>query len=246
VFAALPLVIGGICTAIGADQENAKLKPDLWQNAWFRGGVIAGVVGFLLAWWSLTLFVAHRHAESHWCPDPQAHQPNTATTAAPITLQAPLQPRYEQQAPYVHWLEVMSMHEHRIGIHNPVENQTAIGVRLQWVDMSPCPRTDMGYPPEIPSAVPMLGGGEATIGLSLPPGHQELWVIGSTGTGGDGVMRAGVFSKDIWPWRGLPWQFEPTDRWRFTYRIVADNLPDARFSIVMTAVDGWIRCSLEG
>jgi hypothetical protein len=36
------------------------------------------------------------------------------------------------------------------------------------------------------------------------------------------------------------------DRWRLTYRIVTDNLPDAAFSIVMTAVDGHIRCDLEG
>jgi hypothetical protein len=245
-FAGIPLVIGGICIAIGVDQVGAKPKADLWQNAWFLGGVSGVALGILFAWWGLTLFVAHRHAENHWCPDPQAHPSNIPARVVPTTRQAPLQPRYEQREPYLHRLEDMLMSEHHIGIHNPTENQTATGVRLQWIEMFPRPRIDTGHPPEIPRAVPMLGGGEATIGISLPPGRQELWVIGSTGTGGDGVMRVGVFSPDVWPWRGLPWQFEPNDRWRFTYRIVADNLPDAIFSVVMTAVDGHIRCDLEG
>jgi hypothetical protein len=136
--------------------------------------------------------------------------------------------------------------EHRIGIYNPLENQTAMGVRLQWVDMSPRPRFDLGYPPEIPSAAPMLGGGDPSIGIFLPPGHEELWIIVSTATGSDGVMRVGVFSPDVRPWWGTPWQFEPNYRWRFTYRIVADNMPGATFSVVMTAVAGHIRCDLEG
>jgi hypothetical protein len=174
--------------------------------------------------------------------------PSSAPTAPPpsVTPPAPLQPRYEQREPYLHRPVGEHMTQHRIGIHNPKENQMVTGVRLQWIEMSPRPRVDLGYPPSIPSAVPMLNGGDATIGISLPLGQQELWMIISTGTGSDGIMSAGVFAPGYRPWHGTPWQFEPDDRWRFTYRIVADNLPNATFSVVMTAVDGHIRCDLEG
>jgi hypothetical protein len=33
---------------------------------------------------------------------------------------------------------------------------------------------------------------------------------------------------------------------KFTDRIVAGNLPARTLSVVMNAVDGWIRCDLEG
>jgi hypothetical protein len=179
-FAALPLVIGGICIPVGVAQV-AGSKADLWQNGWFRIGGGAVVLAILLAWWSLTLRVAQWHADNHWCPDLQAHQPNIAATAV---LQAPLQPRYEQGEPYLHRLEGRLTSEHRIGIYNPPENQTVTGVRLQWIEMYPRPRIDLGRPPVIPSAVPMVGGGEATIGLSLPPGQQELWGDRMHGDGG--------------------------------------------------------------
>jgi hypothetical protein len=178
----------------------------------------------------------------------QEAQESSARTA-PLPSVAPpaqLQPRYEQREPYLHRPVGEHMTQHRIGIHNPKENQMVTGVRLQWIEMSPRPRVDLGYPPSIPSAVPMLNGGDATIGISLPPGRQELWMIISTGTGSDGIMSAGVFAPGYRPWYGTPWQFEQDDRWRFTYRIVADNLPNATFSVVMTAVDGHIRCDLEG
>ncbi len=242
--AAVPLTIGTICIGIGVAQVGAKA--DLWRNAWILTGGGAVVASVLLAWWGLTLHVAQRYAESHWYPEPQAQQPSTVAKATSGTAQAPLQPRYEQREPYVREPVAAFMSVHRIGIYNPNKNKTATSVRLRWIEMSPRPRTNLGYPPTIPSAVPMLQGGDANIGISLPPGQEELWVIASTGTGGDGTMSAGVFSPEYRPWWGTPWQFKPDDRWRLMYRIVADNLPDVTFSIVMTAVEGHIRCDLEG
>lgn len=91
----------------------------------------------------------------------------------------------------------------------------------------------------------MRAGGDPTIGIPLPPGREELWIIATTATDQQGVMTVGVFGPDRFGWHGTPWYFEPHDRWRFTYRIVADNIPARAFSVVMNAVDGWIRCDLE-
>lgn len=155
----------------------------------------------------------------------------------------PLEPCYlDQRGQYR--LPNANMVHHRIGIRNPAGNPEATGVRLQWTEMSPRPRTDL-FPPVIPQAVPMQAGGDPTIGIPLPPGREELWVIATTATDQQGVMTVGVFGPDRFGWHGTPWHFEPHDRWRFTYRIVADNIPARVFSVVMYAVDGWIRCDLE-
>jgi hypothetical protein len=53
-------------------------------------------------------------------------------------------------------------------------------------------------------------------------------------------MTVGVFGPDRFGWHGTPWHFVPHDRWRFTCRIVPDNIPARAFSMVMYAVDGWI------
>jgi len=157
---------------------------------------------------------------------------------------APLQPHYEQTAPYR--LPNENMRHHRIGVRNPAGNPTATGVRLHWTGMSPLPRIDLGFPPVIPQAVPMQRGGDPNVGISLPAGQEELWVIATTATDAEGVMTVGVFGPRRPGWHGTPWYFESHERWRFTYRIVADNLPGTTFSVVMNAVDGWIRCDLEG
>lgn len=160
------------------------------------------------------------------------------------TDQRSLEPRYLQREPYR--LPNANMIHHRIGIRNPPGNPEAVSVRLQWIDMSPRPHTDLGYPPVIPQAVPMQAGGDPTIGITLPPGQEELWVIATTATDEHGVMTVGVFGPRRFGWHGTPWQFEPRDRWRFTYRIVADSVTGRTISVVMHAVDGQVRCELEG
>jgi len=169
-----------------------------------------------------------------------AKRKQTATEGA----LSPLEPHYEQIAPYR--LPNANMIHHRIGIRNPSGNPEAVGVRVQWIEMSPRPRTDLGFPPVIPLAVPMRAGGDPNIGISLPPGQEELWVIATTATDENGAMTVGVFGPDRIGWHGTPWYFELHDRWRFTYRIMADVVPGRAFSVVMNAVDGGIRCDLEG
>jgi hypothetical protein len=175
----------------------------------------------------------------------KAHQQELAhNPASTDTSGGPLAPRYLQREPYR--LPNQNMFHHRIGIRNPAGNPTATGVRLQWTGMSPQPRNDLGYPPVIPQAVPMMVGGDPAIGLLLPAGQEELWLIATTATDAQGVLTVGTFGPQRAGWHGTPWYFEPRDRWRFTYRIVSDNLPPVTFSVVMTAVGGNIRCDLEG
>jgi hypothetical protein len=209
-----------------------------------------------LAWpWTLVilvgllLLVVLEGAYRVWHETDQERQEHQRVLAEkkPVAIEAsvkPLEPRYLQREPYR--LPNANMVHHRIGIFNPAGNPEATGVRLQWIEMSPRPRKDFGRPPVIPQAVPMKVGGDPGIGISLHPGQEELWVIGTTATDDNGAMTVGFFGPGRSGWRGTPWYFEPHDRWRLTYRIVADNVPGEIFSVVMNAVDGWIRCDLEG
>jgi len=49
---------------------------------WSHGGILALLIGVLGMWWGLTLYLAHRHAEGHFCPDPNAHRLPTTGAAA--------------------------------------------------------------------------------------------------------------------------------------------------------------------
>jgi hypothetical protein len=119
---------------------------------------------------------------------------------------------------------------------------------LHLVRIEPQPRNVPGpqYEPVIPSIVPLQSRGDPSIGLTIGPGQEERWIIGYTGTGSDGKMNAGGFAAPDQRWRGLPWRFDPDERWRLSYQAVCDGRPDVEFSIVVTAEDGHIRCDLEG
>jgi hypothetical protein len=85
------IVLGGIGVGIGT-AVAAAAKPQDWSNPPFIVGAVVVVVGLLCLWWALTLHIAHRHAEKHWCPDPEAHSlPSTAALAgaAPATANDP-------------------------------------------------------------------------------------------------------------------------------------------------------------
>jgi hypothetical protein len=92
----------------------------------------------------------------------------------------------------------------------------------------------------------MVAGGDEHIGISLASGREELWKLGYSATGSDGTMNVGGFAVPDQRWRGLVWRFDPDERWRLTYRIVADNRPYVDFSVVMIADEGSVRCYLEG
>jgi hypothetical protein len=97
--------------------------------------------------------------------------------------------------------------------------------------------------------VPRDTGGDAAIGIDLPAGRQELWAPISTWIAPDGWMVVREFPSGYPTTRGdptgFPYGLQPGDRLRFTYRIVADNLPHATFSLVVAAADGHIQCDLE-
>ncbi len=149
-----------------------------------------------------------------------------------------LAPQYDQSGQY-RQVNANMIH-HRIGIRNPPGNPMAIGVRLQWVGLSPIPAS---HPPVVPQPVPMLAGGDPGIGVPLAAGQEELWVILTTATNDQQEMMVGqfaplaTFAPGPGMWQGTPWNVGPTDRFRFSYRIVSENLPPVPFSVVVTASD---------
>jgi len=158
-----------------------------------------------------------------------------------------LQPRYSQSEPYRHpqgdsdWII-----EHRLGVFNP-GSQVADRVRVELARMEPYPRhVHNGYDPVIPYVVPLLTGGNESVGTTLQAGTEELWKLGYTATGSTGIMNAGGFAVEDQKWRGTPWAVDSDERWRLFYRVVARDRPDVDFSIVVYADGGHLRCQLEG
>jgi hypothetical protein len=186
-----------------------------------------------------------------WAPRLVKAPPGSVpTVAGPVELPtrrgAPLQPRYEQRPPYRQPSPNTFVVEHRIGVYNPQGQSAATHVRVELVGLSPSPRHVAQYPPVIPFAVPMVNGGDEHIGVTLPSGRQELWRIGYAGTGTDGTISVGQIAVADLRWRGLTWRFDPDERWRLIYQIVSDNRPHVEFSVIMTADNGVLHCSLEG
>jgi hypothetical protein len=64
---AVPVGIG-----IGATTVSPAHK-SLWSSPWFDMGIAAVLLAVAFCGWSLILYVAHSHAEKHWCPDLSAH-----------------------------------------------------------------------------------------------------------------------------------------------------------------------------
>jgi hypothetical protein len=177
-----------------------------------------------------------------------AKREQAAAEAAP----KPLEACYGNSARYQR--QIRSMTEHRIGLRNPAGNPAAAGVRLEWTEMAPPPRVENNqwerWLPAIPSAVPRAAGGDPAIGVSLPAGQEEMWVVVTTAIGPDGIVRAVEFGSgygsSVGKWHGLLWVLEAGGLWRLSYRIVSDNLPARTFSLVITAGNGEIQCDLEG
>lgn len=133
------------------------------------------------------------------------------SAAKPALL--PLEPRYDQTATYRHPKDWMA--EHRVGVFNP-PGQPERKAHMYLIKMEPLPRNipDLRWAPDFPYTVPPLSGGSPDAGLLIRPGQEELWNIGTTGTGIDGHMNAGAFTGGIR--FGLPWRFDPDERWRLS------------------------------
>lgn len=76
-----PLAIGGVFVGVGVPLALSAHPPsDVLRNPWFLGGLVGIAVGVLMAWWSLTLHLAHRHAEVYQAESPRG---GPRTTRAP-------------------------------------------------------------------------------------------------------------------------------------------------------------------
>lgn len=66
--------------SLGIGVARTPHNETLWSGGWFIAGAAAFSLGVLMLLWALVLFLAHRHAESHMCPNPDAHQAPRAET----------------------------------------------------------------------------------------------------------------------------------------------------------------------
>lgn len=187
-----------------------------------------------------------------------------------------LQARCEQRSPYETALQTnsseYSLVEHYLGIYNPPGYAAAQHVRLRLLSVTQWSGTDrMEGPTPRTHAVPMRIGGDPRIGITLRPGQEEFWRIGYSGSVSDGSMTV-TFADPEETFTGPSWKFDPIRRWqmasqtvgpdqatanpalafehdehwRLEYEIVADNATPAQVGVVVTAVDGHIKCQLEG
>ena len=134
--------------------------------------------------------------------------------------------------------------EHCVGVFSPGPDPVS-HVRVHLVSMSQ-PRHVNGYEPVIPYLVPLLSRGDSSIGITLAPGTEELWVIGYTATGSDGTLQAGRFVPPDQMWRGLPWELDYDERLRFRYEIVYDGHAPIQFTVLLFAEGDTLHCKLEG
>lgn len=125
-------VIGAALFGLGATEYSGVHGARLWSNGWVRLGGIGVGVGALLLVWALVLFVAHHHAEEHWCPDPSAHR----------LPQAPSQPAIpgigsgSSQAP---WMPPEELGRYLRNLNETMEAHGFPNPNLPAVESSPAP-----------------------------------------------------------------------------------------------------------
>jgi hypothetical protein len=93
-----------------------------------------------------------------------------------------VQPLYDENSTQYRQPRPPNMFEHRVGLFNASEAEPLTHVQVHLVDMSPLPRHRLNNyeEPFFPYALPMASGGDKSIGISLPPGREELWLLGTT------------------------------------------------------------------
>lgn len=133
---------------------------------------------------------------------------------------------------------------HFIGIKNPA-GQPERRVHVTAESMSPYPRgkSALGTGPAFPHPVPPAGADTPPpAGRAIAPGQEESWLIGRTWTHPDGKARVYEFFSDT----GADWGLDPDERWRISYRITCDGVPEMPFSIVIAAEGRQAVVRLEG
>lgn len=132
---------------------------------------------------------------------------------------------------------------HFVAVANPA-GQPERRVRVTAEGMSPYPRgkSARGTDPAFPRAVPPESGGTPGAGLLIGPGQEQAWLIGNTWTRPDRRTSVYGFFSDT----GEDWELGSGERWRVSYRIACDGLPDMPFSVVIEAGESGAEVRLEG
>jgi hypothetical protein len=84
--------VGGAGIAIAV----AEYHPP-WPSAWFIAGAVLCGLGCAFAVWALVLFLAHKVAGDHWCPDPELHALELPRLWG-LVPDAPMRRRYAEKA----------------------------------------------------------------------------------------------------------------------------------------------------
>jgi hypothetical protein len=95
--AAVLAAVGAVPAGIAAAATSA-VHASPWSSVWFKVGIAAELLAVISSVWSLILYVAHNHAEKHWCPDPSAHvlPSHVEHAPEPIASVSEIRPRIHQ------------------------------------------------------------------------------------------------------------------------------------------------------
>lgn len=86
--AAVLAALGGVGFGIAV----AEYHPP-WRSAWFIAGAVFCGLGCLAALWALVLYVGHKVAGAHWCPDPRVHAATADQSTPGLHLGSETMPR---------------------------------------------------------------------------------------------------------------------------------------------------------
>jgi hypothetical protein len=115
---ALLAVVGGIPVAVTPATLPQHRSP--WSSGWFDVGVVFVLLGLGCALWALVLYIAHRHAADHWCPDRQAHDrgaPRPALLPVPAQAEDAIHAQPPASVPAIGRDFRVALHEVRQEVH---------------------------------------------------------------------------------------------------------------------------------
>lgn len=151
--------------------------------------------------------------------------------------------RRQQQNPYVLQMRADdSLSEHRIGVFTPPGSKRAAHVRVEIIKVQPHPRDDGGSP-SVPKQIRELGMVGGIAGITIMPGQEQLYVLGTTETDANGVTRAPDFTA-VPPGTPLVWTLGPKERWVLHCRVTSDERRARKFKVVISARSGHLRIDL--
>jgi hypothetical protein len=133
---------------------------------------------------------------------------------------------------------------HFVGVQNPA-GQPERRARITAEGMDPYPQNRSQFAsvePRFSHPVPPESGGAAGAGRVIGPGQEQSWYLGQTWIRGDGKVSVSRFFSVT----DADWLLDPDERWRISYRIECDGVPDKQFSVVIAVEDSELVVRLEG